>query len=79
MVASTTLPPPPPKPQYELTIPSQNLFDGISDAVMDKDCQGLEWPPGVRGKGMKGKGQGSKLATPEKPLPLPGVSRVFLL
>jgi hypothetical protein len=26
---------------------------------------------------MKGKGQGTKFATPEKPLPLPGVSRVY--
>jgi len=44
-----------------------------------KDCQGLELPPGVRGKGIKGRGQGTQLVTPEKPLPLPGVSRVFLL
>jgi len=28
---------------------------------------------------MKGRGQGTSLATPEKPLPLPGVSRVFFL
>ncbi len=35
--------------------------------------------PRGKGKGTKGKGQGSKLATPEKPLPLQEVSRVFLL
>ncbi len=34
-VASTTLPPPPTKPLYERTIPSQNLFDGMSGAVME--------------------------------------------
>jgi len=28
---------------------------------------------------MKGRGQGTSLATPKKPLPLPGVSRVFSL
>jgi len=43
-----------------------------------KDCQGLGLPPGVRGKGIKGRGQGTQLVTPEKPLLLPGVSRVFL-
>jgi len=39
----------------------------------------LGLPPRVRGKGMKGRGQGTQLVTPEKPLPLPGVSRIFLL
>jgi len=46
---------------------------------MCKDCQGLGLPPGVRGKGTKGRGQGTQLVTSEKPLPLPGVSRVFLI
>jgi len=44
-----------------------------------KDCQGLGSPPGVRGRGIRGRSQGTQLVTPAKPLPLPGVSRVFLL
>ena len=34
------------------------------------DGQGFEKPPGVRGKGHKGKGQGQDIHTLEKPLPL---------
>ena len=40
------------------------------------DWQGYGKPPGLEGKGSKGKGQGRHLATLEKPLPLARVSRV---
>jgi len=45
-------------------------------SVGDSDWQGYGKPSGLEGKGSKGKGQGSHLATLEKPLPLPRVSRV---
>ena len=67
----------------EATLPcpalSLEILFSKSESEGSKDCQGLELPPGVRGKGIKGRGQGTQLVTPEKPLPLPGVSRVFLL
>ena len=38
----------------------KNIDNNERKRATIKDCQGLEWPPGVGGKGMKGKGQGSK-------------------
>ena len=58
-----------------LVIRNENYKEPMSCTwAKNKDCQGLVLPPGVRGKGIKGRGQGTQLVTPEKPLPLPGFS-----
>jgi len=46
--------------------------------VLASDWQGYGKPSGSGGKGSKGRDQGRHLATLEKPLPLTGVSRVWM-
>ena len=41
--------------------------------VTISDVQGLGKPPGFKGKGQEGKGQGKDFMTLRKPLPLAGV------
>ena len=41
--------------------------------VKTSDVQGLGKPPGFKGKGQEGKGQGRDFMTLRKPLPLAGV------
>ena len=43
---------------------------GIWDAWGASDVQGLGKPPGFKGKGQEGKGQGKDFMTLRKPLPL---------
>ena len=76
---------PAPVHSYKLTTHSANntVPTASTTAVQDKtvslmfkpvsDVQGLGEPPGFKGKGQEGKGQGKDFMTLRKPLPLAGV------
>ena len=45
----------------------------MTSNLCHSDVQGLGKPPGFKGKGQEGKGQGKDFMTLRKPLPLAGV------
>ena len=65
---------------------SESAFELLGEDMQLSDVQGLGKPPGFKGKGQEGKGQGKDFMTLRKPLPLwrvrgfvkdQGVSRDF--